>query len=322
MKAIVIERTGGPEVLQYRDVPEPTPAPGQIRVRQDAIGVNYIDIYHRSGLYPVQLPHIPGGEGAGVVEAVGEGVRGFRVGDCVAYALTTGAYAQSVCVSASAAVRVPRGVSQEQAAAVILQGMTAHYLVTDTVKLGKGDTVLVHAAAGGAGALLVQAARIRGARVIATVSTEEKAAIAREAGAQDVILYTTQDFEAELRRITGGRLVRVVYDSVGRDTFLKSLDCLQPRGILVAFGQSSGKVEPFEPTLLSSKGSLYLTRPTLRHYVADAAQLGVRAAEVFRWVATNRMKIRVSRRLPLSDAAEAHRLLASRQTVGKLLLVP
>ena len=322
MKAIVIAKTGGPEVLEVRDIEPPRPGPGQILVRQDAAGVNYIDIYHRSGLYPVAMPHVMGQEGAGVVNAVGDGVTAFRVGDRVAYALATGTYAEQACVSAEVAVPVPRGVSQEHAAAVLLQGMTAHYLVTDTVPLERGDTVLVHAAAGGVGALLVQTARMRGARVIATVGTEEKAQIARDSGAQDVILYASQDFEAEVKRLTAGAGVRAVYDSVGKDTFSRSLNCLAPRGTLVLFGQSSGKVEAMDPALLSAKGSLSLTRPPLRHYVADAASLRKRAAEVFGWVARNRLRVRLQHRLPLAEAQQAHRLLGSRATVGKIILIP
>lgn len=322
MKAIVMQRTGGPEVLELREVPAPEPGPGQIRVRQDAIGVNYIDIYHRTGLYPVELPLVVGQEGAGVVDALGPGTTGLGVGDRVAYATAARTYAEQVCLAADNAVPVPRGVSQEQAAAVLLQGMTAHYLVTDTAPLGRGDTVLVHAAAGGVGALLVQAARLRGARVIATVGSEEKAAVASASGAHEVIVYTRQDFEAEVKRLTSGAGVRVVYDSVGKDTFAKSLNCLSPRGILVSYGQSSGKVEAIEPVLLSTKGSLYLTRPTLRHYVPDAVALRRRAAEVFGWVARNKLAIRVHHRLPLERAAEAHTLLASRGTIGKIILVP
>jgi NADPH2:quinone reductase len=322
MKAIVIESFGGPEVLRLRERETPAPGPGQILVRQEAIGVNFIDVYRRTGLYAVDLPSVPGMEGAGTVEVLGAGVRELRPGDRVAYANVPGTYAEAVLVPADRAVRLPARITFAQAAAAMLQGMTAHYLVLDTYPVRKGDTVLVHAAAGGVGLLLVQVARMSGARVVATVSTPQKAELARDAGADEVILYTEKDFVAEVKRITDGRGVQAVYDSVGRTTFLKSLDCLAPRGMMVSFGQSSGKVEAVEPTLLSAKGSLYLTRPTLGHYIADSASLQRRAGDVLRWVATGKLSLRIGATLPLEQAAEAHRLLESRSTTGKLILIP
>jgi NADPH2:quinone reductase len=322
MKAIVIESFGGPEVLQLREQETPTPGPGQVLVRQEAISVNFIDVYRRAGLYPVALPSVPGMEGAGTVEALGPDVRGLRAGDRMAYANVPGTYAEAVVVPADRAVRLPARITFAQAAAAMLQGMTAHYLALDTYAVKKGDAVLVHAAAGGVGLLLVQVARMRGARVIATVSTPQKAELARKAGAEEVILYTEKDFVAEVKRITGGRGVQAVYDSVGSTTFLKSLDCLAPRGMMVSFGQSSGKVDAVEPALLSAKGSLYLTRPTLGHYIADSASLRRRAGEVLRWVAGGKLALRIGATFPLGQAAEAHRQLESRTTTGKLILIP
>jgi len=306
--------------VRVRDTP--TPGPGQILVRQEAIGVNFIDVYRRTGLYTVELPSVPGMEGAGTTEAVGPGIRDLRVGDRVAYANVPGTYAEAVLVPAGMAVRLPDSVSFDQAAAAMLQGMTAHYLGLDTYPIRKGDTVLVHAAAGGVGLLLVQVARMRGARVIATVSTREKAELARNAGAEEIVLYLEQDFRAEVNRITDGRGVQAVYDSVGRATFLKSLDCLAPRGMMISFGQSSGKVEAMEPGILSTKGSLYLTRPTLGHYIADQASLQRRAADVLEWVAGGKLHLRIGATFPLAEAAEAHRQLEGRKTTGKLLLIP
>ncbi len=322
MKAIVVERFGDPEVLELRERDLPAPGPGQVLVRQGAIGVNFIDVYRRTGLYSVELPMVPGMEGAGVVEAAGPGVRGLKPGDRVAYANVPGTYAEAVLVSADRAVTLPPRISFEEAAAAMLQGMTAHYLALDTYPVRKGDTVLVHAAAGGVGLLLVQVARMRGARVIATVSTPAKAELARGAGADEVILYTEADFVAEVKRITAGRGVEAVYDSVGRTTFLKGLDCLAPRGMMVSFGQSSGAVEPLAPGLLSAKGSLYLTRPTLGHYVADPAELQRRAGEVLGWVASGKLALRIGATLPLARAAEAHGMLEARSTTGKVLLSP
>lgn len=322
MKAIQIDRHGGPEVMVMRDVPDPAPGQGQVLIRQTAIGVNFIDVYHRTGLYKTQLPMTPGQEGCGTVEAVGKEVTTPRVGDRVAYANLPGGYAELIAVAADRTVIVPPKVSFEQAAAVLLQGMTAHYLVNDTCPLEKGDVVLVHAAAGGVGLLLVQMARMRGATVIATVSTREKEDLARGAGANEVIRYTEQDFVSEVKRITAGKGVRAVFDSVGKDTFMKSLDCISPRGMLVSFGQSSGKVEAFEPLVLSAKGSLYLTRPVLGHYVPDAESLRKRASEVMGWVASGKLSVRIGARFPLAEAAEAHRQLEARKTTGKLILTP
>ncbi|HTO24238.1 MAG TPA: quinone oxidoreductase [Spirochaetia bacterium] len=322
MKAIQVDTFGGPEVLQPRDLPDPQPGPGQVRIRLSAIGVNFIDVNHRNGRYSLSLPFIPGQEGAGTVDAVGDGVRTPRPGARVAFANLPGAYAELLCIPAERAVPVPSRLTFEQAAAVMLQGMTAHYLATDTCPLVRGDVVLVHAAAGGVGLLLVQVARRRGARVIATVSTAEKEALARGAGADEVIRYTEVDFVAEVRRLTGGRGVRAVYDSVGRDTFTKSLDCLSPRGMMVLFGQSSGKVEGFDPTVLGGMGSLYLTRPTLGTYISSAQGLHARASEVLGWTASGKLKVRIGATLPLAEAAGAHRRLEGRATTGKLLLLP
>jgi NADPH2:quinone reductase len=322
MKEIVVEHFGGPEVMHLRERETPTPGQGQVLVRQEAIGVNFIDVYRRTGLYSVPLPSVPGMEGAGTVEAVGQDVRSLRIGDRVAYANTPGTYAEAVLVPADGAVRLPARISFQQAAAAMLQGMTAHYLALETYPVKKGDTVLVHAAAGGVGLLLVQVARMRGARVIATVSTQEKAELARKAGAEEIILYSEKDFSVEVKRITAGTGVKAVYDSVGATTFLKSLDCLAPRGMMVSFGQSSGKVEAMEPGLLSAKGSLYLTRPTLGHYIADPASLQRKAREVLQWVASGKLRLRIGATFPLAEAAEAHRQLQGRNTTGKLLLNP
>jgi NADPH2:quinone reductase len=321
MKAIRVESTGGPEVMKLADVPDPRPQPGQVVVRLGAIGVNFIDIYRRAGLYPVKLPHIPGLEGAGTVEAIGEGVSGLKEGDRVAFTDAPGTYCELVALPVQRAVPVPPGVSDEEAAAAMLQGMTAHYLATDCYPVREGDTVLIHAAAGGVGTLLVQIARRRGARVLATVSTEEKARRAKEAGADEVILYTQKDFEVEVRRLTEGRGVRAVYDSVGRSTFLKGFGCLATRGWMVSFGQSSGPIEPFDLGVLR-KGSLFLTRPSVFDYVGDPESLRRRAGEVLAWIAEGSLRLTVGLSLPLEQAAEAHRRLAARETVGKVLLRP
>lgn len=308
--------------MHLRERETPTPGPGQVLVRQEAIGVNFIDVYRRTGLYAVALPSVPGMEGAGTVEAVGRDVRGLRAGDRVAYANIPDTYAEGVLVPADRAVRLPARITFQQAAAAMLQGMTAHYLAYETYPVKKGDTVLVHAAAGGVGLLLVQVARMRGAHVIATVSTQEKADLARKAGAEEIILYLEKDFSAEVKRMTSGKGVKAVYDSVGATTFLKSLDCLAPRGMMISFGQSSGKVEAMEPGLLSAKGSLYLTRPTLGHYIADPASLQRKASEVLNWVASGKLQLRIGATFPLAEAAEAHRQLQGRKTTGKLLLIP
>jgi NADPH2:quinone reductase len=322
MKAIRIDGFGGPEALRLAEVSDPSPGPGEIVVRLAAAGLNFIDVYHRTGLYPNPLPLVPGMEGAGTVEAAGPGVTLFRAGDRVGWSTVLGSYAERVRVPADRAVAVPAGMEAETAAAVLLQGMTAHYLCHDTYSLGPGRTCLVHAAAGGVGLLLVQMAKRLGARVIGTVGTEEKAALAREAGADEVVLYSKEDFLDAVRRLTGGRGVDVVYDSVGRATADRSLDCLAPRGMMVFYGNASGPVPPVDPLLLSRKGSLFLTRPTLMHYVADRASLEARAGAVLGDVAASRLKVRIDRRFPLAEAAEAHRALEGRRTTGKVLLVP
>lgn len=322
MKAIRIHGHGGPEALRYEEAPTPKPGAGQALIRIEAIGVNFIDIYHRTGLYPVQFPYTLGQEAAGVVTGLGPDVSGIAVGDAVAYTGVPGAYAEFAVVPADRLVPVPKGVSARQAAAAILQGVTAQYLATSTYPLAAGQTCLVHAAAGGVGLLLCQIAKRLGARVIGTVSNEAKAALARTAGADEVILYTRQDFEAEVRRITWGTGVHVVYDSVGKTTFDKSLDCVARRGMLVLYGQSSGPVPPFDPQILNRKGSLFLTRPTLAHYVATREELLDRAGQVLGWVADGSLSVRIGREHPLADAAEAQRALAARETTGKVLLVP
>jgi len=322
MKAIRIDGFGGPEVLRIADVPDPSPGPGQIAVRVEAAGLNFIDVYHRTGLYPNPLPFVPGMEGAGVVAEVGPGVAAWREGDRVAWTGILGSYAGRVLLPADRAVAVPLGMSTDTAAALMLQGLTAHYLCTSTYPLKKGDTCLVHAAAGGVGLLLVQMAKRRGARVIGTVGTEAKAALAREAGADEVVLYTREDFLEAVKRLTGGRGVDVVYDSVGKATAEKSLDCLVPRGMMVFFGNASGPVPPIDPLVLSRKGSLFLTRPNLVHYIADRASLEARAADVLGDAAGGRLRVRIDRTYPLAEAAEAHRALEGRQTAGKVLLIP
>jgi NADPH2:quinone reductase len=322
MNAIRVRETGGPEVMRYEELPTPTPGPAEALVRLEAAGVNFVDIYQRSGLYRMALPYTPGSEAAGVVEAVGADVTTVRPGDRVAYTGVLGAYATHAVAPAARLVPIPEGVNARTAAAVMLQGITAHYLTHSTYPLKAGDTALIHAAAGGVGLLFVQMAKMRGARVIGTVSTEAKAALAREAGADDVILYTQQDFEAEVKRLTGGRGVQVVYDSVGKTTFDKSLNCLAPRGYLVSFGQSSGPIAPVDTQVLSQKGSLFLTRPTMAHYILTREDLLARAGDVLGWVRTGRLKVRIDRTFPLAQAAEAHRYLASRQSAGKLLLIP
>lgn len=322
MKAIRIAETGGPEVLRLDEVPMPEPGEGLARVKLEASGVNFIDIYHRSGQYKLSLPMTLGGEAAGVVDAVGPGVTEVRVGDRVASTQFMGAYAEYAVAPAKGLVRVPDGVDMKVAAAVLLQGMTAHYLTHSTFPLKRGDTALVHAAAGGVGLLLVQIAKRLGARVIGTVGTEEKAALARQAGADEVILYTEQDFTAETKRMTGGRGVDVVYDSVGKTTFDSSLNCLRPRGYLVLLGQSSGAVGPFDPQILNAKGSLFLTRPTLVHYIATRDELEWRAGDIFAWIAAGELSVRIGREFPLAQAGAAQEALASRQTTGKVLLIP
>jgi NADPH2:quinone reductase len=322
MKLIRIDGFGGPEVLRLADAPDPSAGPGQIAVHVEAAGLNFIDVYHRTGLYPNPLPLVPGLEGAGVVAGVGPGVTAFREGDRVAWTGILGSYAERVLLPAERAVAVPPGMGTDTAAALMLQGLTAHYLCTSTYPLKKGDTCLVHAAAGGVGLLLVQMAKRRGARVIGTVGTEAKAALAREAGADEVVLYTQEDFLEAVKRLTGGRGVDVVYDSVGKTTAEKSLDCLVPRGMMVFFGNASGPVPPIDPLALSRRGSLFLTRPNLVHYIADRASLEARAADVLGDAAAGRLRVRIDRTYPLAEAAEAHRALEGRQTAGKVLLIP
>ena len=321
MKAIRVDAPGGPEVMRLVDAPDPKPGEGEALVRIEAAGVNFIDVYHRTGAYALPFPLVPGQEGAGTVAAVGGGVTEFAAGDRVAFAAGSGTYAELASVPAARLVQIPSAVSTKQAAAAMLQGMTAHYLATSTYPLKPGDTCLVHAAAGGVGQLLTQIAKLRGARVLGTVSSEDKAKLAREAGAE-TILYTKEDFAAAVRRMTGGAGVQVVYDGVGRDTFEKSLDSLAVRGTMVLFGQASGAVPPIDPQILNQKGSLYLTRPTLAHYTRTCGELLSRAGEVLGWIASGKLNVRVFRELPLSEAAEAHRLLESRRTTGKLLLIP
>ena len=322
MKAIRVHATGGPEVLRVEEVPAPTPARGEALVKIEAAGVNFTDIYYRLGWTKAALPFTVGVEAAGTVAAVGPEVTGFEPGERVVYTGPLGAYAEQAAVPAWRLVRVPRGIDARTAAAAMLQGMTAHYLSHSTYPLKAGHTALVHAAAGGVGLLLVQMAKMLGARVIGTVSTEAKARLARDAGADEVIDYTQADFEAEVRRLTGGRGVQVVYDSVGKTTFDKSLNCLAPRGYLVLFGHASGPVPPVDPMVLNHKGSLFLTRPTLGNYTATPDELNARAGDVLGWVAAGRLRLRIERTFRLAEAAEAQRLLASRGTTGKLLLVP
>jgi NADPH2:quinone reductase len=320
MKAIQVTQTGGAEVLTPTEIPTPTPGSGQVLVRIEASGVNFIDIYYREGRYKIDLPFVPGQEGAGVVEEVGSGVERFRPGDRVAWADRLGSYAEFFVASSEKLVKVPENVESRLAAAVMLQGMTAHYLTHSTFRLKVGDTALVHAAAGGVGLLLTQIASQLGARVIATVSTEAKAQLAKEAGASDVILYMQTDFEAETKRLTNGRGVDVVYDSVGKVTFEKSLGSLRPRGLLALYGASSGPVPPFDPMLLSKMGSLFLTRPSLGSYIQTRQELEERANAVLNWVQGGRLKVRMEHTYPLREAAQAHRDLEGRKTTGKLVL--
>lgn len=322
MKAIRVHQYGGPEVLRYEDVPVPEPGAGEARLKIEAIGLNYIDIYQRTGLYPLKVPFTLGMEGAGVVDAVGANVTEVKKGDRVAYAMELGSYADHAVVPAWKLAPLPPNLDIRSAAAVMLQGMTAHYLTHSTYPLKKGETALVHAAAGGVGLLLIQLAKRGGATVFGTVSTEEKARLAREAGADEVILYTQTDFSQEVRKLTNGAGVHVVYDSVGQNTFEKSLDCLRPRGFLILFGQSSGPVAPFNLGTLAAKGSLFVTRPTLVHYMSDREELLKRANDLFNWINSGELKVRIDKSLPLAEAAEAHRQLAGRKTTGKVLLIP
>jgi NADPH:quinone reductase len=322
MKAIQIFQHGGPDVLTYGDAPMPEPGPGQARVKIAAAGLNYIDTYHRTGLYPAALPLVPGMEAAGVVDAVGPDVTAVKPGDRVAYCMTLGAYAEYAVVPAERLVPLPANVTFGNAAAVLLQGMTAHYLAFSTYPLQPGEVALIHAAAGATGSLLVQMAKRAGATVIATVGSQAKAELAQGDGADHVIVYTETDFEQEVKRITGGHGVDVIYDSVGQSTFDKGLNCLRPRGLMALFGQASGPVPAFDLQVLNQKGSLFVTRPSLGHYVATRSELLSRAGDVLMWLADGELKVRIDKTMPLSQAAEAHRLLQSRQTAGKVLLIP
>jgi NADPH2:quinone reductase len=322
MKAVRVHQYGGLEALQYEEIAVPEPGEGEARVKIEAGGVNFIDIYHRIGRYQGSLPLTLGQEAAGVVDAVGPNVTDVKPGDRVAYASVQGSYAEYAVVPTWRLVPVPAGVDSNQAAAVILQGMTAHYLSHSTFPLKAGDTALVHAAGGGTGQLLVQIAKRCGARVIGTVSTEEKASLAREAGADDVINYTQVEFDAEVKRLTNNVGVDVVYDSVGKDTFDRSLNCLRRRGYMVLYGASSGAVPPMDPQTLNAKGSIYLTRPFLGHYTVDRAELSSRATDVFHWMVAGELKVRIDKTFPLIEAAEAHKYLEGRQSKGKILLIP
>jgi len=318
--AIRVHETGGPDVLRWEEVEVGDPGAGQVTLRQEAAGLNYIDVYHRIGLYPQPLPFTPGVEGAGVVEAVGPGVTGLKAGDRVAYAGPTGGYAEVRVIDADRLVKLPDSISGEQAAAMILQGMTAHMLLRSVHRIEPGETILIHAAAGGVGLIVCQWAKALGAIVIGTVGSDEKAELARAHGCDHPIVYTRQDFAAEVERITEGKKLPVVYDSVGKDTFLKSLDCLRPRGLMVSFGNASGPVDPVPPGILAQKGSLFLTRPTLFHYIADRAELEMAARELFDVVESGKVKIEIKQRFALKDAAEAHRALEARKTSGSTIL--
>jgi len=322
MKAVRVHQYGGLEALKYDEVAMPEPAEGEVRVKIEAIGVNFIDIYHRIGRYQGSLPLTLGQEAAGVVDAVGSKVVDVKAGDRVVYASVQGAYAEYAIVPVWRLIQIPKKVNTQLAAAAMIQGMTAHYLAHSTYPLKKGETALVHAAGGGTGQLLVQIAKQRGAQVIGTVSTEEKAAYAREAGADEIINYSQADFESEVKRLTNGAGVDVVYDSVGKDTFDKSLNCLRRRGYMVLYGQSSGSVPAVDPQTLNAKGSLYLTRPFLAHYTADRAELMERVNDLFQWMVAGTLKVRIDKTFPLAEAAEAHRYLEGRQSKGKILVLP
>jgi NADPH2:quinone reductase len=322
MKAMRVHKHGGPEVLTLEEIPVPEPKAGEARVKIEAIGVNYIDVYQRTGLYPLQTPFTLGTEGAGIVDAVGPNVTEVKKGERVGYAMIPGSYAEYAIVPAARLVPIPPNIDARSAAALMLQGMTAHYLTHSTYPLKKGETALLHAAAGGVGLLLIQIVKQLGATVIGTVSTEAKAKLAKEMGADHLILYTQNDFLAEVKKLTDGHGVNVVYDSVGQTTFDKSLDCLRPRGYLVLFGQSSGPVPPFDPGKLAAKGSLFLTRPSLAHYTLDRAELLQRANDLFSWTASGKLKLRMEKTFRMAEAAEAHRQLEGRKTTGKVILLP
>lgn len=322
MKAIRISQYGGAEVLSFEDIDVADPGEGQVRITIEAAGVNFIDTYHRTGLYPLNLPLTLGLEGAGIVNAVGAGVSDLAEGDRVAWKSVAGSYAEQVVADVAEVVKIPSDVATKTAAAVMLQGLTSHYLVNSTYPIQEGDTCLVHAAAGGVGLLLVQMAKMRGARVIGTTSTEEKAALARGAGADDIILYTERDFEAEVLRLTDGQGVEVVYDSVAKATWEKSINCLKPRGYMVFFGNASGPVPPIDPLLLSQRGSIYLTRPTLNSYTQTREEYLQRTREVMGWIQNGELDVRIGEEHPLENTAEAHNRLEGRQTTGKVLLIP
>ena len=322
MKAIRISQYGGAEVLSFEDIDVADPGEGQVRITIEAAGVNFIDTYHRTGLYPLNLPLTLGLEGAGIVNAVGTGVSDLAEGDRVAWKSVEGSYAEQVVADVAEVVKIPSDVATKTAAAVMLQGLTSHYLVNSTYPIQEGDTCLVHAAAGGVGLLLVQMAKMRGARVIGTTSTEEKAALARGAGADDIILYTERDFEAEVLRLTDGQGVEVVYDSVAKATWEKSINCLKPRGYMVFFGNASGPVPPIDPLLLSQRGSIYLTRPTLNSYTQTREEYLQRTREVMGWIQNGELDVRIGEEHPLENTAEAHNRLEGRQTTGKVLLIP
>ncbi len=322
MKAIRVHAPGGPESMKLEEVPAPSPAAGQAQVKLEACGVNYIDVYFRTGAYKAALPLTPGMEGAGTVTALGPGVTDVKVGDRVAWTGVIGSYAQTLSVAADRLVSLPAKLSFKDGAAAMLQGLTAHYLVTSTWPLKKGETCLVQAAAGGMGLLLCQMAKMRGASVIGTVSTEEKAALAKAAGADHVIIYTKQDFEAEVKRMTGGRGVDVVYDGVGASTFDKGLNCLRPRGLMALFGAASGPVGPLDLQRLNAGGSLFVTRPSLNHHIATRGELVQRSNELLGWIGDGKIRLRVEHQFPLEQAAEAHRQLEGRKTTGKILLLP
>ena len=322
MKAIQVKQTGGPEVMELVELPVPQPKANEAVVKLAASGVNFVDVYHREGRYKVALPFTPGQEGAGTVTAVGADVSSIRVGDRVAWSHLLGSYAEYQAIAADRLVPIPVGISDQQAAGAMLQGMTAHYLAYDTYPLKRGETALLHAAAGGVGLLLVQMAHNLGARVIATVSTEEKATLARDAGADEIILYSETDFETETKQMTGGKGVDVVYDSVGKTTFEKGLNLLRPRGMMVLFGGSSGAVPALDPITLTQKGSLYLTRPSLGNYIATREELVSRSGAVFAMMAAGKLKLRIEHIYPLAEAQRAHRELEGRKTTGKLLLIP
>jgi NADPH2:quinone reductase len=322
MKAIRVHQFGAADAMRYEDAPLPEPKAGEVRIKLAASGLNFIDIYHRSGAYAMPTPFTPGLEGGGVVDAVGSGVTDLRPGDRVAYPQYPASYAEYVVVPADRTVPVPDSIDLNTATAAMLQGMTAHYYATSTYPIQSGDKVLVHAAAGGVGQLLVQMAKLRGGWVVGTVSTEEKAKIAKAAGADEVILYTEQDFESETKRLTEGRGVDVVYDSVGKTTFDKSLNCLRPRGYMVLCGQASGAVDPINPQILNQRGSLYLTRPSLGPYIATRQELLQRAQEIFDWILAEKLTIHIDQTFPLAQAADAHRYMEARKTKGKVLLIP